>query len=120
VLENAGGDPPGGALSPQDTVPGLVRYFHLDGTARLRVSRFLHLDLDIELREPAEGGAQYAALQPEPGQSVAGALPPKAYTVHAIRQSRQLQLENLQYFDGPVIAVLALVSRVEPLPESVQ
>jgi Peptidoglycan-binding protein, CsiV len=98
----------------------LVRYFRLDGTARLRVSRFLHLDLDIELRETAEGEPQSAALQQEPGQTVDGALPPKAYAVHAIRQSRQLQLENLQYFDGPVIAVLALVSRVEPLPESVQ
>jgi hypothetical protein len=117
---DAGGNPPGGALSPQDTVPGLVQYFHLDGTARLRVSRFLHLDLDIELREPAEDGAQSAALQQEPGQAAPGALPPKAYTVHAIRQSRQLQLQNLQYFDGPVIAVLALVSRVEPLPESAQ
>jgi hypothetical protein len=104
----------------QGDASALVQYFHLDGTARLRVSRFLHLDLDIELREPAEGGAQYAALQPEPGQPAPGALPPRAYTVHAIRQSRQLQLENLQYFDGPVIAVLALVSRVEPLPEAVQ
>jgi hypothetical protein len=26
----------------------------------------------------------------------------------------------MQYFDGPVISVLALVSRVEPLPEEAQ
>ena len=100
-----------------------TRYYRLDGTARLRVSRFLHLDLDIEFREPAAAGtpqpvaisATSAATGPDPGTPTA-----TAYQVYTIRQSRQVKIQDLHYFDGPVIAVLALVSRVEPLPEAVQ
>jgi len=110
---------PGGA----DPSAGPALYYRLDGTARLRVSRFLHLDLDIEYREPAEAAAQQAVATPAttvstgpgPGTPVAS-----AWQVYTIRQSRQLQIQDLHYFDGPVISVLALVSRVEPLPEAVQ
>ena len=87
----------------------------LDGTAKLRVSRFLHLDLDIELREPADAVPQQETVQPG-----ADTPRPMAYAVYAIRQSRQVQIQDLHYFDGPVIAVLAVVSRVEPLAEAVQ
>jgi hypothetical protein len=115
-------------LFEQEPIAGLpdasiVRYYRLDGTARLRVSRFLHLDLDIQYREPAEAGtpqavamsATSASTGPDPGTPTA-----TAHQVYTIRQSRQVQIQELHYFDGPVIAVLAVVSRVEPLPEAVQ
>ena len=102
-------------LKPESGAPGLVEFFRLDGTAKLRVSRFLHLDLDIELREPADAVPQQETVQPG-----ADTPRPMAYAVYAIRQSRQVQIQDLHYFDGPVIAVLAVVSRVEPLPEAAQ
>ena len=102
-------------LKPESGAPGLVEFFRLDGTAKLRVSRFLHLDLDIELREPADAVPQQETVQPG-----ADTPRPMAYAVYAIRQSRQVQIQDLHYFDGPVIAVLAVVSRVEPLAEAVQ
>ena len=112
---SARGKAAGGELKPEGTTPGLVQYFRLDGTAALRVSRFLHLDLDIEFRETAAAVPQPGSVQPGVDTS-----PPRAYTVYAIRQSRQVQIQDLHYFDGPVIAVLAMVTRVEPLPEAGQ
>lgn len=100
-----------------------TRYYRLDGIARLRVSRFLHLDLDIEYREPAvASGQQSPALSApsDPAPSSPGNPPATAYQVYTVRQSRQVQIQDLHYFDGPVISVLALVSRVEPLPEAIQ
>ncbi len=100
-------------------LPGSPQYYRLDGTARLRVARFLRLDLNIEYREPLDESLQHGA--PMPASSAPGQLEPAAgYTVYTIRQSRQLQIQDLQYFDGPAIAVLATVTRVEPLPEQNQ
>lgn len=100
-----------------DLAPNL--FYRIDGTASLQRSRFLHLDLDVELREPLAANA-------DPDQTVAtggtaGAVPPKAFRVYAIEQRRQVKLEQMAYFDGPVIGILALVTRVEnTLPPSGQ
>ncbi len=67
-----------GELKPESGAPGLVEYFRLDGTARLRVSRFLHLDLDIEFREPADAAPQQEALQS--GTPIPRAQWPTRYT----------------------------------------
>ena len=118
-------------LADEAAAAELPRYYRLDGTARLRVSRFLNLDLDIEFREPADPGELPAAAPQStsalPSSSRADSAQPspdtadaRAWTVYAIQQSRQFQIEDMQYFDGPVIAVLALVSRVEPLPQEVR
>lgn len=95
------------------TLPEPVRFYRIDGTARLRQSRFLHLDLDIEYREPV-----YTDVQPD--RSSQGSDRPdgtsggrSAYRVHTLRQSRQVQTKDMEYFDGPVLAVLALISRID-------
>lgn len=125
---------------PQELVddmvlPDPVVQYRIDGTARLRKSRFLHLELDIEIREPLAAGrvndprvseqAQPAAetppaalAMPAPGGSTPAAQssrPPAGpqYEVHRIRQSRQISTQRMTYFDGPVIGVLALVTRIE-------
>jgi hypothetical protein len=47
---------------------------------------------------------------------------PPAFRVHTLKQNRQVQTRNLEYFDGPVLAVLALISRIdeEPADETVE
>jgi hypothetical protein len=115
-----------GAVSGETLPPHPVRFYQIDGTARLRVSRFLHLDLDIQYREPMAEAAHDAvahdgmAQTPQlPGSTQSGLNPAVAtsYQVHAIRQSRQVRIQDMEYFDGPVIAVLALITRVDALPE---
>ena len=44
---------------------------------------------------------------------------PSAFKLVKVEQSRQIRTEEMQYFDGPVISVLAFVTRVEiPTEES--
>ncbi len=113
--ETGTGDNAGGGES-DGTAPGVpepIRYYRIDGSASLRKTRFLHLDLDIEYREPVTGGAELArpGAMSDPQRTELPA--PSAFLVHTLHQDRQVQTHNLEYFDGPVIAVLALVSRVE-------
>lgn len=101
-------------------LPDPIRYYRIDGTARLSRSRFLHLDLDIEYRVPDysevwEPDLQVADVQVAEDQPATRR--PHAFTVHRIAQNRQVQTRNIEYFDGPVIAVLALISRIEPEPD---
>lgn len=95
--------------------PELSLFYRIDGTASLRLSRFLHLELDVELREPlgtvAPGQSPPAAADDEGNR-----LPPPAFIVHTIHQQRQVKLQEMAYFDGPVIGILALVTRVESEP----
>ncbi len=91
-----------------------TRFYRLDGTARLSRSRFLHLDLDIEYREPLSGDAAQAQPPAAADQAYGETAPrPTAYLVHTLQQSRQVQIEHMEYFDGPVFGVLALVSRID-------
>lgn len=111
---NAAGDAGDGAV----TLPEPTRFYRLDGSARLRRSRFLHLDLDIEYREPLSADVAQSVAQSEPPAATKRAYEetarrPAAFLVHALRQSRQVQIDHMEYFDGPVFGVLALVSRIE-------
>jgi hypothetical protein len=128
------------AVSQQEeSVPPVQYYYRIDGTAKLTRSRFLHLDLDIELREPlyeqfdtalvaetAAGlpGADSASDAPDTGTIPAGTalLPAEtvkrtgaaadaaAFRIHRIAQKRQVKTEQMEYFDGPVIGLLVLVT----------
>jgi hypothetical protein len=100
-------------LSPP---PELTRYYRIDGTARLRRSRFLNLDLDIEFREPVDAGTQQNLPAPAPDDETEVSTDGASFLVHEVEQSRQVQILELQYFDGPVLGVLALVTRVDPVP----
>lgn len=89
--------------------PEAVNYFTLDGSVSLRRSRFLHLDLDLQKRSPAVGPL---ALQAS-GDVEATALPGlPLMQVHELLQSRQVRSGQMEYFDGPVIAVLAWITAI--------
>jgi len=99
-------------------------FYRLDGTAQLRRTRFLHLELDLRLRsgllpvEPAEPATTAVVLppmlatspdsitlrQPEPAPPVPGAL---EFRLH---ESRQIKTEEMNYFDTPTLGVLAWVT----------
>lgn len=108
-------------------LPPPIQYFRLDGTAQLTRSRFLHLALDVEWREPVYGLGGDAGLAgvtaPAPddrpaGEPVGGdALlppPPDAFDIYRLEQTRQVRLRRMEYFDGPVLGVLAWITRVNP------
>lgn len=78
--------------------------YRLDGSAQLRRSRFLHIDLDLEYRvdDPQAGmdGRSPAAAAAEP------------YRIHHLRQSRLVKTGEVHYFDT---AWLGALVRVTPI-----
>jgi len=138
--DQAMADASSGSTSGQGgDAPPMQYYYRIDGTAQLTRSRFLHLDLDVELREPlyhelapeslTPGSADSpdAAVYPDnpPAQPIAavpGTLPADsvrrsgpaanatAFRIHRIAQKRQVKTEQMEYFDGPVIGLLVLVT----------
>lgn len=111
-------------------------FYRIDGSAALSRTRFLHLNLDIELREPLfeltaaepaedfEQGSELANQASEPLKTGPAATAP-VFRIHRIEQRRQVRTEQMEYFDGPVIGVLALVTGFDvvaeiPQPESLQ
>lgn len=97
-------------------IPDSTLYYRVDGTARLRKSRFLHLDLNIEMRETLTTDD----LLSLPGATDVGVTQmtnSTLFRVYKIEQSRQVQTQDIEYFDGPVIGVLALITRIEVVPE---
>lgn len=127
-----------------------VRYFYrIDGTAMLTRSRFLHLDLDIELREPLfETGPESSGigfsgtgfpateadaenitdqesgidslLEPVADVRRGPAAEASSFRIHRIAQRRQIKTEQMEYFDGPVIGVLAYITGFDVMAESPQ
>jgi len=110
-----------GSIGATVELPEPTRFYRIDGTASLRKTRFLHLDLDIEYREPVFGGNTQESPYPPANLQGKEKPRPSAYLVHTLRQSRQVQTDEMEYFDGPVFAVLALVTRVtEPADQDTQ
>jgi hypothetical protein len=121
---------PTGSAAPQageqdvvDSLPDPIVYYRLDGTARLSRSRFLHLALAVEWREPLFDTSQ-------PAMGIPSALPaesdglraepqPSGFLVHRLEQSRPVRTERMEYFDGPVLGVLAWITRVTETSEDV-
>ncbi|MDX1379693.1 MAG: CsiV family protein [Xanthomonadales bacterium] len=135
VIPASGDDAAAGlAEDGEDTgLPPPIQYFRLDGTAQLTRSRFLHLALALEWREPLYGLAgdpvndpSLAGAPPPPANPPSNyppsgvpadgdALPPPppdAFDIHRLEQTRQVRLRRMEYFDGPVLGVLAWITRV--------
>jgi hypothetical protein len=106
----------------EEALPDPTLYYALDGTASLLRKRFLHLYLDIRLREAVFD--DLAEPQPTIGATTTSSLPedkpeqpqPTSFLVYALEQNRQVRTGRMEYFDGPVIGVLAYISGVS-LPE---
>ena len=90
----------------------------------MRRSRFLHLDLDLQIREavfeaetePARLGLLSAGYTEPADDDEAPAEEPKpsSFLLHDLVQSRQVKTGRMEYFDSPVLGVLAYISTVEP------
>jgi hypothetical protein len=105
-------------------LPDPTLFYRIDGTVMLRRSRFLHLDIDIELRQatfdeqplpltPIFGGDRESG---EPGELE---LPPApSFLIHQIEQSRQVKSRRMEYFDSPVLGVLAWITPFEAEDEA--
>ena len=94
----------------------------LDGKASLVRSRFLHLDLDLQIREPVFETDPFndesePALLPaaNPDGLVTGTAPPRptGFEFHHLNQRRQVRSGRMEYFDSPVIGVLAWITPIE-------
>jgi hypothetical protein len=88
-------------------------FFQIDGSLQLRRSRFLHLYLDLEIREETtkdliETGIAMNTELPVETLSPAGT--PIAYGVHTLKQNRQISTGQMQYFDTPYFGALVFVS----------
>jgi hypothetical protein len=90
-------------------LPEPVEHFTVDGEVRLRRSRFLHIDLDIEFRQPS----------PARSQGISGPLLPEyqGYQVQPLKQSRQVRTGRMEYFDSPVLGALVWVTGIDALEE---
>jgi hypothetical protein len=92
-------------------LPEPTAYYRLDGAVTLKRTRFLHLDLDLQLRE-ALWDEEY--LAPVEVMTLEHEKPqPSAFLVHALQQSRQVKTERMEYFDGPVLSVLAFITSIQ-------
>jgi hypothetical protein len=94
-------DPGAGERAVLAEAPPPIHYYRLDGSANLTRSRFLHLTIAVELREPRAG-----ALDPASGPV------PTSFLVHRLEQSRVVRTGRMEYFDGPVLGVLAWVTDI--------
>lgn len=98
-----------------EVLPDPIAYYQLDGTVSLTRSRFLHIAVDIEWREPLFDESRPTIAMPV---SAGGETPtttepiPAAFRVHALEQSRPVRSGRMEYFDGPVLGVLVWLSDI--------
>ena len=118
-------DDPESALLERLPPPRL--FYALDGTVSLVRTRFLHLYVDLQQREgvydPTPGQAvqlprgmrTLPAATPAPDPDpLAGEPVPTAFRVFDMEQNRQVKTGQVEYFDGPVLSVLAYITAIEP------
>jgi len=127
VFTDQGNILPGDAIenaAKEVELPDSTLFYRIDGTVMLRRSRFLHLDIDIELRQ-ATFDEQPLPLTPilgserESGEPGELELPPApSFLIHQIEQSRQVKSQRMEYFDSPVLGVLAWITPFEAEDEA--
>jgi len=92
-------------LNPESSGDVAERQVKVDGTIRLRVSRFLHMDVDlVYLLENLPAVIRSNVVE--------GSVSPQAsYT--RLRESRRMKLNELHYFDHPLFGMITRVSRLK-------
>ena len=100
----------------------------LDGTLRLSLARYLHLESDLVWREPLPpslfGFAQeFVPLESEETVETVDAEPPEEvvpqvagsnYQVFRMQQSNRMRSDEIHYQDHPLFGIIAVVTRYEP------
>ena len=82
----------------------------------LKRTRFLHLDIALQLREAVFEAE--TELTPAPPVALVEeeeeTQPPRpsAFLVHELVQSRQVKTGRMEYFDSPVLGVLAYITGI--------
>lgn len=92
-------------------LPEPREHFSLDGSVKMRRSRFLHIDLDLEFRQPSP--AMLAGLSGPPLL-----LKHQGYQVQPLKQSRQVRTGRMEYFDSPVLGALVWVTGIDKPEEA--
>ena len=97
--------------------PGLPR---MEGTLKLVLSRYLHINTDLIYREPLSDTAASAGMPGREGAesglfSLSGDQPSKPqYQVYHLLQSRRMRSSELHYLDHPRFGMAILVTPYEP------
>ena len=106
-------------IGDEGVLPDPIAYYQLDGTVSLTRSRFLHIGIDIEWREPVFDETRPAvtiplptAATPPPQETIPPEPVPSAFLVQRLEQSRPVRTGRMEYFDGPVLGVLVWVSDI--------
>ena len=110
----------------EPAIPEPKIYYRLDGVATLKRTRFLHLDLDLQLREAIWNQDPVTentvpglvpSLTPPVSQADESTEyvppPPSAFLIHELKQTRQVKTQRMEYFDGPVLGVLAYITSIK-------
>ncbi len=87
--------------------------YRLDGSFRLRQRQFLHVDMDLHWREPANQPTGAGLDWRLDGDDQA-----PRYLEHRLTQSRAVRLNRLEYFDSARLGVLVRVERWLPPTET--
>jgi hypothetical protein len=106
----------------EPVLPDPTLYYRVDGTVMLKRSRFLHLDLDLEIREAVYDDQEMPSAPILSGEnsSVEQEPPlPTSFRIHKLQQSRQVKSQQMEYFDSPVLGVLAWITSFEAGEEEV-
>jgi hypothetical protein len=92
-------------------LPDPTLYYRLDGAVTLKRTRFLHLGLDLQLRDAIWDDGM--PVVPAGNETELEQAVPSAFLVHGLQQSRQVKTRRMEYFDGPVLAVLAFITSIK-------
>lgn len=93
---------------PERTATGSPAGPRLDGTVRLILARYLHLEVNLALREQSEPA--YAGGAEESMGGFGDGLDVAAPTIYRMVDSRRMRSGETHYIDHPKIGVIALVT----------
>ena len=124
-LDPETGEPLPAEPTASELLPPPSLYYRLDGTVSLVRKRFLHLYIDMQQRDlapdpPSLNQSNLSLLATSPNQMETAptaeqeAPEPDRYKVFDFKQNRQVKTARMEYFDGPVLSVLAFISPVLP------
>ncbi|MDX1569092.1 MAG: CsiV family protein [Xanthomonadales bacterium] len=97
------------AISLLDKATDPTQLTEVEGTATLERGRFIHVALDLAFRRPQNTEGPVLPMTTRLRFDV-----DHRYQVHRINESRQVELDRVQYFDHPKFGALVLVKAVEP------
>jgi len=90
----------------------------LDGTVVFYMSRFLHVDVDLLLKDESEQNAEMAASTDVKPVAVSGSATDTTTSnnqelVYRIDESRRIRSSQMNYFDHPKFGVLLIITPME-------